>query len=267
MLNFFLPTDFIWEKKVRTYVMKPAELIFNTPLKSSRSSLGRVFIYALTVNNPENPMVSLPYYLGTTSQLNKRLSNHAQVNWHVNVFKVAPKVEVYGTCDIDNALAAVKDLTKAFAHQGHFLNSASNVLDHTVFGETSENSSGEPRKIVVPEEWYTKWDIRQGGKRKPSSENQFSSMVGVVETEQVEEYLNSIFKGEDLRTYLDVLEHFSVEAQGIVMPYSDYRWGKLNAHPKRNKIFAYPPKNEAHGVKVLPLQKSVVTKIIKQNSQ
>ena len=244
--------------------MVASPLIYVSTPKATRSSLGRVFIYTLFVNDPEHPEKNAPYFVGTTSQLSKRLSNHAQVNWHHNVFHAPPKVEIYGTCDIDEALGAVRDLTNLFREQGFTLDSSNGSWHKKEKSILTNYFSSIPDKAVVPEEWFSQWGIKTGGKKKPSSEaEQYSSMKYNVTAEDIKTYLIQTLKGRDLDLYISLLDSYKDDQTAILMEFSDYRWEQLNKHPKRNKIFAYPPRDQASGRKMLPIQKSVLDKIAK----
>lgn len=97
--------------------------VYNPPVSSSRSSQNRIFVYALILPTDLTQNNNIPFYIGITSQLNKRLSNHKEVNWFKQRFKKPVEVKVLGTVADNEAFVASQELVRMLLKNSYYITS------------------------------------------------------------------------------------------------------------------------------------------------
>lgn len=103
------------------------DFIFLDPETPSQSSPERAFIYMILLNSPSLSS-NKPFYIGFTANLDKRLSNHSAIKWHLNQFASPPKIWIAGSVRLEVATQAVEDLKKRLGKQDVLF--YGNVLHH-----------------------------------------------------------------------------------------------------------------------------------------
>ena len=217
-----------------------------TPVTSTRASFGRVFVYVL-LTAPDQTKELAPYFVDVTHQLAKRFANHALIHTHWNLKNQPPKVAVLGTVEVENATAAVKDLTRIIKNLGYTLSLDEQRLPENIF--------------TIPDTWYKKWGIKTGKTIK--AKNVISLPENPV-PHPTREQLISFFQQSpkpDRILYLHFVENYNQHSGKIYLPATDLLLQELPNTKKGNKYFIYPPYLPKTGVVTLPLQKSFTQKL------
>jgi len=147
--------------------------IFLDPETPSESSPERVFIYMILLNSPDLPS-SKPFYVGFTNNLEKRLSNHAAIKWHLETISAPPKIWIAGTALLDKAEAAVEDLRKLFNKKGclfygQVLQHGNKRIEHfnigELFGYSKIPLNAEEDIVTWGDKWKLKYKYVEGNER------------------------------------------------------------------------------------------------------
>ena len=94
--------------------------IFIDPETASRSSPDRNFVYAILINEKDNPRHH-PIFIGHTDNLEKRLDNHKAISWHNKIFGEKPLIWIAGTALFVHAEKSVIDLETKLSNEGFLL--------------------------------------------------------------------------------------------------------------------------------------------------
>lgn len=250
--------------------MVTQKFFFLQPVTAVRSSLNRRFIYALLLPLKITEGKLVPYFIGDTTQLVKRLANHKEVNWYLNKYKEPVPVLVLGTTASVDAFEARQDLAQVL-YQSNVLLVPHNVswvprVKKIEANEFPDYVSRVPDLDSLLPAWRARWEAKT---QAPVSEPTKPVNVPVLalRKQQLIDYCEAMnFATEtERRLVLNIAYEFS-DYEGsskYVMSNFECLWLNKTKKTKIQKIFTYPKNIEPGTVTFFYPQQSVVNKIIK----
>lgn len=172
--------------------------VVNFKGKNLQASPNRAFVYILALNIP-NTQYSKPYYVGYADNLNFRLSNHAELNWHWNKFENPVQVIIAGTVPEVLGERTANALAQAYNDAGYIIKN--DVYNRTNIDlallspeDLTEYANTPNPDDTVLEDWVKKWNVKTGSSYvNPSKVTHIKTFVPPqVDKTQVVEYIHSM---------------------------------------------------------------------------
>lgn len=134
---------------------------FIEPVSSPRSSFGRVFVYAFTLPEHVSHGNIIPFHIGSTNNLPKRLANHKELNWYENRYNHPLRVLILGTVETETVNTAIFNLTEALTKQGYLLTQQNRVnVKQLTDMQLSAYSKRLTNFMDTVEQWGDNWDLK-----------------------------------------------------------------------------------------------------------
>lgn len=244
--------------------------VYDPPVSSVRSSQTRAFVYVLLLPNKLSYNETLvPFYVGITSQLNKRLSNHKEINWYVKRFKEPVRVHVLGTVIEDEAFQAAQDLVRLLLKNRYYLNahlpSKVPFLKKATDWEIKDYTKHKTNFVELVEIWKTSTEVKglAKGKTKTPPPEPPDAPVPLTKTQLVslcekENYGSQVEKNLILNIAHDYDEKLGYSKYWLSS--YDIKWIKTARKNKLTKIFSFPTSGWGQNYTFFRVQKSFINK-------
>lgn len=170
--------------------------VINFKGKKLVASPTREFVYLILFNIP-NVENHKPFYVGSANNLAKRLSNHAQVNWHYSKFDSPAQIFILGTVEKKKANEACEDLTEKLDNKNFHLNNKfsnrktvdAEIMDTETIIEYVSTPTADDATVII--EWAEKWGIKTAISVVLDTNHENNSPHDITR-EEIHAYVNSI---------------------------------------------------------------------------
>lgn len=182
------PSKAVEKPKLPTYL--PYDDSF--PKRAAAIEDGKVYLYVLLLNfSGKSKTLSHAYYVGQTTNLRKRLSQHSQLNWHQERFGEPAYAILAGTVLKEKADNAQTDLIIRLSQAGEKLNNRSPITGKPTKGFISDYEAkhfydGSKFQPELIESWRHAWQMKSPEKASIAQSLQY------VTKEDVLSYINSL---------------------------------------------------------------------------
>lgn len=176
------PSKAVEKQKLPTYL--PYDDSF--PKRATAIEDGKVYLYVLLLNfSGKNKALSHAYYVGQTTNLRKRLSQHSQLNWHQERFGEPAYAILAGTVLKEKADDAQTDLIIRLSQAGEKLNNRSPITGKPAKGFVSDYEAkhfydGAKFKMELIESWRHAWQLKSPEKASIAQSLQYLTKEDVL---------------------------------------------------------------------------------------
>lgn len=176
------PSQVVEKQKLPTYL--PYDESF--PKRATAIEDGKVYLYVLLLNfSGKSKTLSHAYYVGQTTNLRKRLSQHSQLNWHQERFGEPAYAILAGTVLKEKADDAQTDLIIRLSQAGEKLNNRSPVTGKPSKGFISDYEAkhfydGAKFRMELIESWRHAWQMKAPEKASIAQSLQYLTKEDVL---------------------------------------------------------------------------------------